>query len=518
MRKIVLLFMAFWLCLSLACNFPVAHPTPTALPTHTIRAFPTSSPIPPTIQIDTPTVQAAAPTATASLFAGLSTATPEGAAPGGRVEPGDSYSYYAQSGDTLDAVAKRFGVKPEQVASVQQIPLHGLIPPGQLLTIPNAVGSPPYPSALLPDSEVVDSPTALDLDLKEYITKAGGFLSAYSQTISKESLTAAEIVQRAAENTSTNPRLLLALVEFRSHWVSSTPSKPDLSYPLGFNVPGYEGLFLELSLAGKLLNIGYYGWRSGTLTELVFTDRYSARLAPQLNAGSVALQYLFARLYRQDEWLARLYGKDGLMQVYEKMFGDPWARAARVEPLFPAGMQLPTLELPFAPGEGWSLTAGPHPDWNTGTPSGALDLAPITFEPPCAVSVFWARASAPGVVIRARDSIVVLDLDGDGREQTGWVLFYMHIAEKDRVIPGTRVNTDDPIGHPSCEGGNATGTHEHLARKFNGEWIGAGEPLPFILSGWTALPGANPYEGTLVKDGRVVTAHPDGASGSEIVR
>jgi hypothetical protein len=176
------------------------------------------------------------------------------------------------------------------------------------------------------------------------------------------------------------------------------------------------------------------------------------------------------------------------------------------------------LELPFAAGEPWSLTAGPHPSWNTGTPPGALDFGPITGEPPCTVSRAWARAAAPGVVVRSSDGVVTIDLDGDGREQTGWVLLYQHIAAKDRVAAGTRVNTDDPIGHPSCEGGTATGTHVHLARKYNGEWISVNGQWPLVLSGWLAVPGERPYQGTLVKGEQVVTAYSNGRSGSKIVR
>jgi LasA protease len=85
--------------------------------------------------------------------------------------------------------------------------------------------------------------------------------------------------------------------------------------------------------------------------------------------------------------------------------------------------------------------------------------------------------------------VVALDLDGDGDEGTGWVLVYMHVAEQGRVPVGTWVEQDAPIGHPSCEGGQSSGTHVHLARKFNGEWLGVGEPFPIILSGWRAFAG-----------------------------
>jgi hypothetical protein len=109
-------------------------------------------------------------------------------------------------------------------------------------------------------------------------------------------------------------------------------------------------------------------------------------------------------------------------------------------------------------------------------------------------------------------------MDGDGSEQTGWVLVYMHIADENRVAAGTWVDTNLPLGHPSCEGGQATGTHVHLARKYNGEWLAADNPLPMVLSGWVAHAGELSYEGNLEKDGQVVSARPDGSTGSTIVR
>jgi hypothetical protein len=52
------------------------------------------------------------------------------------------------------------------------------------------------------------------------------------------------------------------------------------------------------------------------------------------------------------------------------------------------------------------------------------------------------------------------------------------------IAEGTLVEQGDALGHPSCEGGRSTGKHVHLARKYNGEWIAADGPIPFVLSGW----------------------------------
>ena len=64
----------------------------------------------------------------------------------------------------------------------------------------------------------------------------------------------------------------------------------------------------------------------------------------------------------------------------------------------------------------------------------------------------------------------------------------------------------DLIGHPSCEGGRSTGTHFHLARRYNGEWMPAGGPIAFVLDGWVTDYGEQAYQGTLTKGSKVVPA------------
>jgi hypothetical protein len=78
------------------------------------------------------------------------------------------------------------------------------------------------------------------------------------------------------------------------------------------------------------------------------------------------------------------------------------------------------------------------------------------------------------------------------------------------VQVGEWVDLNDNIGHASCEGGISTGTHLHFARKYNGEWLEADGPIPFVLSGWTTKAGAKPYEGFLVNGDRTILADPVG--------
>ena len=82
----------------------------------------------------------------------------------------------------------------------------------------------------------------------------------------------------------------------------------------------------------------------------------------------------------------------------------------------------------------------------------------------------------------------------------------MHVGTDGRVPVGTKLNQGDHIGHPSCEGGTATGTHVHIARKYNGEWVPAEGTLAFNLEGWVAHDGSAPYLGTLTRFSQTITA------------
>jgi hypothetical protein len=361
----------------------------------------------------------------------------------------------------------------------------------------------------------------MDFDIKTFISEAGGYLSTYQEYLVSTGWTSgADIVWRVGLENSINPRLLLALLEYQSGWVYGQPI--DLlhtDYPMGHVDLNRKQLFLQLTWAVNEISTGYYGWREGLLTDIRFPDGVSTpRLAPELNAGSVALQYYLSHVYDTTGWIQSLDPKIGLPGLYERMFGSPWVRAQDVEPLIPAGMTQPGLILPFFVGQVWSFTGGPHGAWEGEGARAALDFAPASDVQGCSETRDWALAVAPGQVVRSWNGVVIIDLDGDGREQTGWAVMYLHIAAKDRIALGTWVDTGDLIGHPSCEGGHATGRHIHIARKYNGEWIPADGPMPFVLSGWTVHAGTGPYKGWLTRDGETITASVVGSYESRIIR
>jgi murein DD-endopeptidase MepM/ murein hydrolase activator NlpD len=192
------------------------------------------------------------------------------------------------------------------------------------------------------------------------------------------------------------------------------------------------------------------------------------------------------------------------------MFGDPWSRADQMGPIFPPGLNQPEMVLPFETNSPWAFTGGPHGAWEHDGPLAALDFAPAADKTGCGSTPTWITAAAPGLVVRSSKGVVVVDLDGDGSEQTGWNILYLHVANKDRVQKGQWVDANDRIGHASCEGGTATGTHLHLARKYNGEWVVADGPIPFVLGGWTAVAGDKPYHGKLVRGDQTITADVNG--------
>ena len=416
--------------------------------------------------------------------------------------------YYAQAADTLPVVAVRFGVLPSEITSQEPIPKTGFINPGQLLVIPRRLSDTTSSELLLPDSEVVFSPSAVSFDTQDFANQAGGYLNSHNDfLISTGVLSGAQMVTHVATENSINPRLLLALLEYHSNWVYGQPATPEEKvYPLGVEIPNEKHLYHQLVWTVNQLSIGYYAYREGRFTEITFTDGSTARLAPDLNAGTAALQYYFAQFYQGQEWHDALYSEGGFIPLYKRMFGDPSQRAKTVEPLYPTGAQQPPLILPFERNWTWSYTGGPHGAWERDGAYAALDFGPGIQTSGCVESGTWALAAADGLVVRTGSGLVVLDLDGDGHEQTGWVLVYMHIESNDRIPLGTWVAMGDKLGHPSCEGGFSTGTHLHIARKYNGEWVPADGPLPFNLGGWIAHAEEEAYKGTLTRDGETVTA------------
>jgi hypothetical protein len=420
--------------------------------------------------------------------------------------PGELFEYRAQSGDTLEAIAAHFNSTVEEILTANpDLPASiTTLPPEYPLQIPAyyvpLTGSPFH---ILPDSEVIYGPSAAGFDVSEEIDRRGGFLGDLSAFAYKRQREAWEVVQVIAENYSLSPRILLAIMEYQSQALTAPfPEGEQATYPMGVEEARYKGLFWQLVWVAERLNDGYYGWRTGALEEIELADGFFVRPDPWQNAGTVAIHLVFAGIYGKQTF-EHVVSPDGFYQTYKELWGDPFEAEIT---LIPGNLQQPELSLPFMPNRIWDFTAGPHFCWGKSLPLGALDFAPPAMEGGCVPSAEWITAPAEGIIVRSDEATVVLDLDGDGDERTGWVLFFFHVGTEGRVAQGSVVEAGDLLGHPSCEGGISTGTHFHVARRYNGEWIQAGGAVAFVLDGWVTDFGDEPYLGTLTKGSKVVPA------------
>jgi hypothetical protein len=277
--------------------------------------------------------------------------------------PSETILYQAQPGETLHTLAIRFGVLPSEISSPGAVIESeiALLDVDQLLLIPRRLEDTGPSLRLIPDSEFVFSPHAADFDAEEVALRYGGFLARYTEEIYGEWHSGPEVLELAARDNSVNPRILMAMLEYISGWVTR-PDRPEgdaFVYPLGLRDPGEPGLYRQLTWLANEVGVGYYGWRSGAVTSVRLADGTRVHLAPEINAGTAALQAFFASRRVQPDW-EEAVGPNGFLRTYTSLFGDPWFY---YHPLYEPGLEQPEMILPFSPGVVWSFTGGPHGAW-----------------------------------------------------------------------------------------------------------------------------------------------------------
>jgi LasA protease len=425
-------------------------------------------------------------------------------------KPGELVDYVAQAGDTIPALAAHFNTTVAEIMGANSvIPRDATtMPPGFPMKIPiyyrSLWGNPFH---ILPDSAYVNGPPQTGFSTSAFVSAHPGWLRNYRAYAGQQDRSGAEIVDYIAQNYSISPRLLLAILEYKASALSQ-PNPPSKHYILDYPQPIFENApnlsYLQLVWAANTLNNGYYGWRAGSLTQFDEPDGTIVRPDPWQDAATVALEYFFSRTSSGPAYDTAV-GSSGFARTYQDLFGGA---AVQDTPLIPGSLEQPQLLLPFPQRQIWTYTGGPHTGWGLGQPLSAIDFAPPCDHPGCASlsPQSYAVAMADGLVVRSGPDGLALDLDGDGNERTGWVIYYLHLAERTRAVVGQELHAGDPIGYPSSEGGEATGTHVHIARKYNGEWILADGPLGFNLDGWLVHDGASPYLGTMTYNGLTVTA------------
>lgn len=418
--------------------------------------------------------------------------------------------HIVQPGDTLYGIAQAYNISLNTLLAVNTLPDPNVLAVGQIIKLPDTPTLQTNSFKIIPDSRLVRAPGSAAFNIQAFIAQSTGYIKTAvdvvptnqaNRSIIEETLTAAQVIERVSLEYSVDARLLLALLEYKAQWLSS-PNIPDslkvypIISPEDSGAVDRRGLYRQLAYTANELNRGYYNWKNRGVTTLEFKDGTRLLFSPGLNAGTVGLQYFLSLNTPYTLWLSQT-DQNGFFQTYARYFGNPFTDA--VDPLVPSGIQQPNLTLPFSPGETWFFTGGPHGGWGSGSAWAAVDFAPPDEvqegSPLCYTSNAWITAVAPGVIARSGGGTVVLDLDGDGDESTGWTILYLHLATQGRIETGARVNTGDRIGLASCEGGFSTATHMHIGRRYNGEWIPASCEAcppdqarpPFVMSDWRVI-------------------------------
>jgi murein DD-endopeptidase MepM/ murein hydrolase activator NlpD len=419
---------------------------------------------------------------------------------------GQLVDYTAQDGDTIPLLAWRFNTTPDAILEANPFipPSTVIMPPGMPMKIP--IYYQPFwgsPYQILPDSLFVNGPAQSRFDTRAFLKSRSTWLNDYTTFASDTNMDAATVIDYLARHYSISPRLLLALLEYRTGALSKpTTDLEEQDFALGLRNWDQKGLFNQLAWAADRLNDFYYRYRAMHVAPIEHKDGRIERIDPWQNAASVSLILFFNDILDTPDYY-RAIGPDGFARTYRQVFGDPWQN---LQPHLPGSLAQPELTLPFEPGKVWAYTGGPHTGWGTLEPYAAIDFAPPSGASGCQTNDNWVTAMTEGLALPSEVGEVILDLDKDGDIRTGWVIYQLHVASDGRIPPGTVVKRGDRVGHPSCEGGHATGTHVHIARLYNGEWMQADGMLPFVMEGWSVRAGTEPYLGQLTRNAQVVTA------------
>src|SRR5690606_2532598 len=286
----------------------------------TQTSLPATGEIPPTDVQSTPTV--------AELPEGLIVPTPDPIRTGGEQA---ALEYVVKSGDTLSTIAAAHGVSLETLLSVNNLADPNILSVGQVLRLPEPPDTQSSNFKIIPDGRLVRGPGSLLFDVAEFISEQPGYIRTAVDIVDGDILSATQIVERVALEFSVDARLLLALLEYRAHWLTDTdPSEEARIHPLGAgpNAFGVErnGLYRQLTWAADQLNAGYYRWKYGGLTTVEFEDGLRVMFAPGLNAGTIGLQYMLIQFNAEPAWRHDI-SPDGFYRLYVQYFGDPFINA-----------------------------------------------------------------------------------------------------------------------------------------------------------------------------------------------
>lgn len=495
LRKLIPLI--FILLVAAACRGE-KQPATTAVPTQPVTQ-PTTTVAQQPAAVQSKTIAAPANTPTIPAATPIPTDVPPMPLPTPMTPLVENYT--VRAGDTLGGISYAYDISLEELLTLNGLDENAIIHVGQSLRVPLDVNRTAPVVRLMPDSEAVFSPAYVGFDVETYVREQNGFLAGYSERVNGIPLSGAEIIEHLARQFSVGPRVMLALLEYYSGWV--TQPQPTAARPLGIGNPYADSLYRQMSWMAAMVNQGYYNYKRSGITTVKFYRGGRALVPAGMNAGTVGILNALAVNSDWETWQTEI-GADGFIKTYKKLFGDPYAR--EISPIVPVTLTQPLMELPWQAGDTFYYTGGPHEGYGTGSALAAIDFGPPDVLGSCYYSDVPLTAVAAGRIFLGSKGETYLDLDADGNLQTGWVVLYLHMVADDSLTQGQLVEAGDVLGYASCEGGMADASHLHIARRYNGEWIPADGRVPFVLSGWRVQAGNAPYNGTMVRGDEIKTA------------
>lgn len=328
------------------------------------------------------------------------------------------------------------------------------------------------PPPIFADGQFVNGPNVGAFDVTAYLRSVGSPLLPY-----------AEVIRDKASYYSINPRLLLAVIEWRSGLVTGQP-QVQAENPLA--LPSPSGFEPQIETLVHNLFDNFYDrlYPSPSFLALPHKVKLATgeriELSLESNAASFALISSLAPLSTAEQWsaLKSPTAQDGFTQTYGRLFpeSDPLdnSNVLMPEALPPTDL----LKFPFSGGDTWNFSGGPHEYDGTCDGSGAVssvDFAPGV--PHCTIPPDrWVTAPAAGTVAEVSCGACQVIIDHGG----GWSTKMYHLANN-LVSLGQVLTKDQRIANPSCRpyeggscgscGGYASGTHVHMGLRYNGAYV-----------------------------------------------
>ena len=282
-----------------ACTRSVSSSAPwdTPVPVVLIEAEPTSQP--PVNEMLIVTWQPPTP----DLSQPILTPTPDAAHVLPELRTQDE-QYVVQYGDALGKIARRYQIGLPALVAANQLANPDYLEVGQVLVIPATQPGPTGPAfKVIPDSELVFGPASVGFDITEFVRRYDSYLLRYEQEVEGRILSGPQIVARVAQDFSVNPRLLLAILEYQSGWVTrANPGVATRETPILVAESWRTGLYFQLAWVANNLNRGFYLWRVGGVGFWPLPDGEVVPAEPTLNAATAGVQYMFSLIYTRSDW------------------------------------------------------------------------------------------------------------------------------------------------------------------------------------------------------------------------